>query len=108
MKKIFLLSAIALAVSTAPALAEHHEKDGQHGKDRIFIKMDTDGNGIVEKEEFMDHTEERFNDMDLNNDGEITKDEAEQAHEKMREKVKEMRAKMKDRKNAVPDEGVEE
>ena len=107
MKKLFLLSTIALAVSTAPALAEHHEKDGKH-KDRIFVKMDSDGNGVVEKEEFMDHTEERFDDMDINNDGEITKDEAEQAHEKMREKFKEMRAKMKDRKDAAQDKVVEE
>ena len=46
--------------------------------------------------------------MDLNNDGEITKDEAEQAHEKMREKFKEMRAKMKDRQGAAQGKAVEE
>jgi hypothetical protein len=54
MKKL-LLSAAVLALLTSPAIAGEN-------------KMDTDGDGVVSKSEFMAKQETRFDEMDANND----------------------------------------
>jgi uncharacterized low-complexity protein len=43
--------------------------------------MDTDGNGSVSKEEFMQHHEKMFTKKDKNADGQLTKDEMKMMHE---------------------------
>lgn len=97
MKKFLTLSIAALAVSTAPALAEHHEKDGGQHHEKMFMKMDTDGDGIVSKSEFVNHAESRFEDMDGDADGKISADEAKAAKERMRERMGKMRENRKER-----------
>ena len=101
MKKLLALSAVALAFSAAPALADHHGGEGRMGgKGDMFAKHDTDGNGVVTEAEFLEHAKERFSKMDTDGNGEVTKDEA----EAMKEKWKEKRAEMKAKKSGAPSE----
>ena len=79
--------------SVSSAFAEDGAKMDHKGGDRFFAKMDNDGDGVVSKEEFQSHGDEMFSKMDANGDGKIEKGEAEAAHEKMKEKWKERRAK---------------
>lgn len=88
-KTFFSLVAVALTLAVSPALADHHG-DKKGGK---FLKLDTDGNGIVSKTEFLSGAEGRFSKMDANGDGEITKEEAQAAKEKAHERLKERREK---------------
>lgn len=88
MKKLLALTAVALAVSMTPALADHH---GSKGK--MFEKQDTNGDGVISKSEFLSHAEERFSKIDTDGNGEISKDEAKAKHTAMKEKRKEHRQK---------------
>ena len=101
MKKLLTLGVIALAMSATPALADHH---GEGKKGGMSEKHDTNGDGTVTEAEFVAHATERakehFAKMDTDGNGEISKEEAAAGKEKMREKMKERRAKMKDRKGA--------
>ncbi len=108
MKKILMFTAFATALYALPVLAQdgdasekprHERPDGPHGEkgkrgdvgQRMFDMHDTNKDGVVSKAEFLEHATKRFAEMDLNGDGEITKEEAKKAHEKMREKFKEKR-----------------
>lgn len=46
-----------------------------HGKHNKMKKMDTDGDGVVSKDEFMAHAEMKFGKKDKNGDGVISADE---------------------------------
>ena len=96
MKKLLTLSVAALAISAAPALADNHS-DGKKGG--MFAKHDTNGDGVISKSEFLAHAEERFATMDADGNGEVSKDEAKAGKEKMRERVKERREKIKEHRN---------
>lgn len=56
-------------VSNAAFIVAH--KDGGCGKH----KMDSDGDGVISKDEFMAHAEKKFSKKDRNGDGVISKDE---------------------------------
>jgi hypothetical protein len=99
MKKL-LMSVAVLAFLASPALAG--EKGGHKGP-----KMDTDGDGLVSKSEFLDAQEKRFDEMDANNDGKIQKEEFKAAHEKWRDKRKEYGEKRKERKENKMDDSAE-
>ena len=89
MKKIFLTSAAILAISVAPAMAEGHS-EGDHGsKGGVFNKHDTNGDGVISKDEFLNHAEERFGNIDTDGDGTVSKEEAKAGHEKKRAEIKE-------------------
>ncbi len=106
MKKLLAFTAVALAVSFSPALADHHGEGGQH-KGKMFEKHDTNGDGVVSKEEFMNHVEEKFNKMDADGSGDISKDEAKAARENMREKVKERREERKEKRESASESSDE-
>jgi hypothetical protein len=63
---ILTISVLALTV----AHASHHGG----GKDKMKM-MDSDGNGSVSKEEFMNYKEQKFMKKDANGDGMLTEDE---------------------------------
>ncbi|MEZ5814187.1 MAG: hypothetical protein R3E13_05610 [Alphaproteobacteria bacterium] len=92
MKKLLAFTAVALVISMSPALADHHGGAGHH-KGKMFEKHDLNGDGVISKEEFLSHAEDKFGKMDADGNGEISKDEAEAAHAKMKEKWKERREK---------------
>ena len=76
MKKI-ILAALALSLgAAAPAYANmNHAKDGKAMEDAWFKKLDTNGDGVITKEEHDDFANKMFLDADTNGDGKITKDE---------------------------------
>ena len=95
MKKLALLAFTALAVSTAPALADHHEGGDHKGHgEKMFMKMDVNNDGVVSREEFVNHAGMRFDKMDADNNGDISMDEAEAAKKDMRKRMKDMKEKM--------------
>jgi Ca2+-binding EF-hand superfamily protein len=92
MKKLVLLSALLLGLSTA-VVASDHEKSGNHGekprqKEGMFKKMDADGDGVVTKAEADAYHNKKFAEKDVNKDGKITKEELEAYKEKKREERK--------------------
>lgn len=89
MKKLLTFGAVALALSVTPALADNHGDSGKKGK--MFEKHDTNGDGVISKDEFLNHAEERFSNIDADGDGSVSKEEAKARHEAMKEKRKERR-----------------
>lgn len=87
MKKhvLYVCTAVLLTAGAAPLLASSHEK-GKH-----FEKMDTNGDGVVDKQEFMQKFEDKFGMMDGDKDGKVTRDEMKAHHDAMKEKRREMR-----------------
>lgn len=61
---------LADKISSDLILASHHGG----GKDKMKM-MDTDGDGSVSKDEFMNHKEQKFIKKDANGDGVLTEDE---------------------------------
>lgn len=94
--KILLMAASALVLATMPAMAEDGGKGKHHGK--MFEKHDTNGDGVVSKDEFLSHAEERFGKMDADGDGNFTKEEAEAVRAEMKEKWKERKDKRMERR----------
>lgn len=99
MKKILMLTAAIFTFQALPAVAQDDaaKKDVRHGKhgERIFNKLDTNGDGVIAEAEFLAHAKTRFDAMDANKDGQVTKEEAKAHHEAKRAEWKEKRAKMK-------------
>lgn len=101
MKKYLVLSALAVAFAASPVLAgDHgdddghkHKKGGHHGKmmDKMFEKDDLDGDGAISKEEFDKAGTARFDAMDGDKDGKVTKDEAKAHMEAKRAEWKKMK-----------------
>lgn len=105
MKQVLMLSVAALTMlAAAPAMAADH--DGKHRD--MFAKHDTNGDGMISKEEFLATAEKKFADMDTDGDGSISKAESDAKKAEWKEKMKERRAKMKDRMNDKVDEPAEE
>lgn len=100
MNKYVLTAAMALALgmTSGVAMAEHHE-GGDH-KGKMMERVDTDGDGMISKAEFMAKHEEKFAKMDANNDGQLSKEEMKEAREHMKEKWKEMKDKREEMKDA--------
>ncbi len=104
MKKLFLLSAAALAISATPALADNHgDKSG-----KMFEKHDTNGDGVVSEAEFLDHAKQRFAEMDTDGNGEISQEEAKAQKEARKEKMKEKREKWKEKREENHDHDHED
>ena len=101
MKKLLILSAAVLAFGATPVLAEGHGEGEKGGK---FQKHDLNGDGVVSKDEFLSHAQERFENVDTDGSGDISQEEAKAAHqakrEKMQERVQERREKRQERKAA--------
>lgn len=110
MKTQLLTAALlGLLVATAsPAVFADHHKD--HGnkkgmKTEHHMKADKDGDGALSYDEFINMKKERFNEMDANKDGKISKEEMREAHKKYRKKFKKTGQKLcdKDKKGADKD-----
>jgi hypothetical protein len=86
MKKILMVTAALVALGASPALAEHHEDGGSKKKGGMFQKLDSNS-----KSEFMERHEKKFEKMDADGNGEISKDEAKSGKQARREKGKERR-----------------
>lgn len=81
-----IAACVALSLSAPAAMA----KPG--GKGKHFEKMDTNGDGVVSREEFDAKHDEMFSKMDANGDGNVTKEEMKAAHKARMEEHKKKRA----------------
>lgn len=104
----FILATLALGALSLPAMAaDSTPHQGGHGPmmDRLQ-SADTDGDGMLSKTEFMAVHEKRFDEMDANKDGKISKDEMKAHRESMKAefeaKRKEWEAKKKSGDTATP------
>ena len=75
MKKILLASTVALMLSASPALAGDYEKDGVKGEMKAIKKMDSNNDGKLSKEEFMESSREEFQSADTDSDGTLDRQE---------------------------------
>jgi Ca2+-binding EF-hand superfamily protein len=108
MKKLLLLGAAILTVQALPALAEDGGKKGEKHM-KMFEAQDTDKDGAISESEFQAFTKKRFDEIDGNKDGKVTKEEAKTHHEAMKAKWKEKREAMKKAKEgAKPEAGKTE
>lgn len=113
MKKILTLTAILL--TSGAALAQDHDMPppqhgGPHGGHRggmMFKKIDTNGDGVITKDEHQAFSDKMFSKMDTNGDGSVTKEEGKEAREKMREKFKNFRKEHGGEGRPTPPEGTE-
>ncbi len=83
MKKILVLTALAVIVGAPSVMAEGlqgEENGGRRGPpnpekmiEKLLKHHDLNKDGVVSKKEFMKSSAERFAKMDANGDGEVTK-----------------------------------
>ena len=81
------LAGLMLATLAAPALAQDGPPPaggpGPRGGGGMMMRADTNGDGVVTREEALALAGERFDRMDLNHDGKLTRDEMKQAGRRM-------------------------
>lgn len=96
-KTLSIMSACALVVAVSPANAGMHEDKHDGGKNmgkhmgkmhagKMFKHMDSNDDGKVSREEFMDKHRAMFDKMDADDDGQLSKDEMKQKHKKKMKK----------------------
>lgn len=110
MKKLLMLSALAMGVGMPVAMAE----GGPNGKgpggrgaymlQKLFQHHDADKDGVITKAEFLEVAEKRFAEMDADSDGKITKEEAKAHGQEMKEKFEKRREERRDRSSPPPAE----
>ena len=88
MKKLLLMSALALVIGApSAAYAGDHEggHKGEHKGHKMFDKLDLNNDGEITKAEFDSFHQTKFTELDADGSGVITKDEIEAMKEKMKE-----------------------
>ncbi len=94
MNKLLMLGVAAVSMAVAvPAMAEPHEG----GKKDMFTLHDTNKDGSVSKEEFLAGSEKKFAELDTDKNGSISKAEHDARKAEWKEKMKDKRAKAKER-----------
>ena len=93
--KTFLIATTAILLASTAAVAGHHgDKDGKMCEKKMakkFEKMDTDKDGAISKDEFITYKTSKFEKMDANNDGKLTMEEKKAYKEAKYKKKKEMK-----------------
>ena len=114
MNKLICLFSALLLVTTAQAQesqsverateaaeqtrGEKHHHGGRGKKHKEMLeKVDTNKDGQVDLNEFLAHAEVRFQKMDANADGYLSKEEGREANKHRRAEMKEKRAEMKEK-----------
>ena len=89
MKKALIFTTfLAIAASSAVAEQPGSPDDGPRTRKMVeynFVKMDTNGDGFVTKDEVVAYAQKMFDEADTNHDGKLTQDEM--FDQKMREKT---------------------
>lgn len=84
MKKIALFSAAILLAVSGAAVADHHMKGEAHS----MKMLDTNGDGMISKEEFMKHHEMMYEKMKKNSAGMVDVKDMEAMHHEMMKDAK--------------------
>ena len=95
MKKILILTAAILIFQGATAFAE---ETVAIERVKIVLKHDTNGDGVISQDEFLEKAKKNFQAADADGKGTISKEEAKSMRESKRKKMKERRQKLQDRK----------
>lgn len=82
-----LVSATAAHAQTPAANGAQRGQRLQQLESEMFKRMDTNGDGVISKQEFMEQAEKRFKRLDANGDGQITREEIESAAQNMRQRA---------------------
>ena len=94
-KNIVMLAAVILMCQATSVFAEDKPEKPRHEK---HMSHDSDGDGMISESEFLAKAKERFAKMDANDDGKISREEAQKARQNKREKMKEFREKRQENK----------
>ncbi len=96
MNKVFLMAALmgGVAMSSTAVMADNHGEHKHQGS--AMQKVDTNGDGMISKDEFLSRHEEMFDNMDADGNGSLTPEEMREARGEMREKMKERMEKRKE------------
>ena len=89
MRQLFAMTILTLALASPAMAGDKHHKQG------MFGTLDLNSNGEITREEFQAFHATKFTEMDTDNSGTITREEAEAAKAKWKEKMKERRAEHK-------------
>ena len=94
--RILLFSALAaIAISSLLLPASNADAARERPLDVIFNAADSDGNGMVSENEWHAAMQQRFETMDIDGDGSISREEMEQSKDTARERFKGLRSGMK-------------
>lgn len=94
MKKALMMALVAASIAS-PALANNTAAGKAHMMaDHYFSKIDTNGDGMITKEESQAYNDKMFQEADTNNDGKISKDEMTAMKEKEHAKMTSMHKSM--------------
>ena len=94
-----LLALPALAEKPMDGQGQHQGKSGgKHHGQKMMEKFDLDGDGRINKAEFMALHDEKFDRMDSNSDGFIEPEERKAHHQQMKAKHQEMKEKRQQKK----------
>jgi Ca2+-binding EF-hand superfamily protein len=100
MTKLFLMAALMGGVAMSSATVMAHNHGGGEYKGKMMEKVDTNGDGMISKDEFLARHEEMFDKMDTDGNGSLTPEEMKEARGEMREKMKERMEKRKEMKES--------
>jgi hypothetical protein len=81
--KTALILALA-AAATAAVAQEAPLQDFGRGGGGAMMRADANGDGVITREEHLAHANQRFDRLDLNRDGKLTRDELERVGQRMR------------------------
>ena len=98
MAGIFVLPGIAMAEETAPAAPEGTKTPVMQ---KHFEEADTDKNGTLSLDEFLERHKKKFVEIDADKSGDLTPEEMRAYGEAHREEWKERREKMRDMKAKI-------
>lgn len=103
MNKFVMTAALAMALGmTTAAQADDHKGDkGEKFQRHMMEKIDTNGDGVISKAEFMAAHEEKFTKMDTDGNGELSADELKAARDHMKKKGKEFLEKHREGKGTI-------
>ncbi|CAB1274190.1 EF-hand domain-containing protein [Candidatus Nitrosacidococcus tergens] len=87
LRNLFIFGGALSLIFSISAFADS-DKESRHEKhmEKMFSKMDTDGDGKISKQEAQAAATARFDKVDANKDGYVTKDEAAAAAKEMKKK----------------------
>jgi hypothetical protein len=103
-KTLTLGAALAGMMLAPAAMAEDSAKKayrGGGGPEKMYEALDANKDGKVSLEEFLAPHNTRFTEIDTNKDGFLSQEEMKTHHDAMREKWKEKRGEMKDKRGGA-------